>query len=442
MLRNQLKIKMNPVMNCAKYLMLVPLLVLAAPEAFAQDALNPGNTSWLLTSTALVLFMTIPGVSLFYAGLVRSKNVLSVLMQCFSIACIVTIVWLVAGYSLAFDDLGQGVIGGLGKMFFAGVLNDSMAGDVPESAFALFQLTFAIISVALIVGGLAERIQYGAVVLFAILWVVFVYCPVAHWVWGGGWLGAMGVLDFAGGNVVHITAGVSALVGAILLGKRKGFPKIHFTPHNMTLVMIGASILWVGWFGFNGGSAVAANTDAAMAMLVTQICAATTALSFGMAEYMSKRSASALGVATGAVAGLVAITPASGFVGPAGALAIGIITGPVSYFGIVLIKHRLNIDDTLDVFPIHAIAGVVGTVLTGVFASSQLGIFSGQGIEFSIGYQVWIQIVGAVATIVYTAVVTFIIFKVIGLMVKLRVDDESEVMGLDLATHEERGYDL
>ena len=296
--------------------------------AFAQSELNSGDTSWLLTSTALVLMMTIPGLSLFYAGLVRSKNVLSILMQCFTITCVVSIVWLVAGYSLAFDDVGNGAIGGLGKVLFAGVVKSSMAGNVPESAFALFQATFAIITVALIVGGFAERIKFASVVVFSILWIILVYAPIAHWVWGGGWLGNLGVLDFAGGNVVHITAGISALIGACVLGKRKGFPSGSMLPHNMTLTMIGAGMLWVGWFGFNGGSAVAANQDAGMAMLVTHICAAAAALSFVVTEYRIRKSATALAAATGMVAGLVAITPASGFVGPAGALVIGIITGP------------------------------------------------------------------------------------------------------------------
>ena len=417
------------------------LLFAISPATFAQDSLSSGNTSWLLTSTALVLMMTIPGLSLFYAGLVRSKNVLSILMQCFTITCVVSIVWLVAGYSLAFDDLGNGVIGGLGKFLFAGVLEESMSGDVPESAFALFQVTFAIITVALIVGGFAERIKFAAVVVFTVLWILFVYAPIAHWVWGGGWLGSIGVLDFAGGNVVHITAGVSALVGAWVLGNRKGFPGGSMLPHNMTLTMIGAGMLWVGWFGFNGGSAVAANQDAAMAMLVTHICAATAAMSFVVTEYFVRKSATALAAATGMVAGLVAITPASGFVGPAGALVIGAITGPISFFGVQLIKQRLKLDDSLDVFPVHGVAGIVGTVLTGIFASANLGIFSGQGMDNSIGAQIVVQLIGVVATVVYTVVVTYIVFKVTGALVGgLRVSSESEVQGLDVSTHDERGY--
>lgn len=418
------------------------ILLLAVPTvAQAQDTLSPGNTSWLLTSTALVLMMTIPGLSLFYAGLVRSKNVLSILMQCFTITCVVSIVWLVVGYSLAFHDLGNGFIGGFGKFLFAGVSEESMSGDIPESAFALFQVTFAIITVALIVGGFAERIKFGAVVVFAILWIIFVYAPIAHWVWGGGWLGSLGVLDFAGGNVVHITAGVSALIGACVLGNRKGFPSGAMLPHNMTLTMIGAGMLWVGWFGFNGGSAVAANGDAAMAMLVTHICAAAAAMSFVMTEYIVKKYATALAAATGMVAGLVAVTPASGFVGPAGALVIGIVTGPISYFGVQVVKQRLRLDDSLDVFPVHGVAGIVGTILTGIFASAELGIFSGQGMDNSIGSQIFIQLVGVAATVVYTAVVTFIVFKVTGLLVGgLRVDEEAETQGLDVSTHDERGY--
>lgn len=417
------------------------LLFAISPATFAQDSLSSGNTSWLLTSTALVLMMTIPGLSLFYAGLVRSKNVLSILMQCFTITCVVSIVWLVAGYSLAFDDLGNGVIGGLGKFLFAGVLEESMSGDVPESAFALFQVTFAIITVALIVGGFAERIKFAAVVVFTVLWILFVYAPIAHWVWGGGWLGSLGVLDFAGGNVVHITAGVSALVGAWVLGNRKGFPSGSMLPHNMTLTMIGAGMLWVGWFGFNGGSAVAANQDAAMAMLVTHICAATAAMSFVVTEYFVRKSATALAAATGMVAGLVAITPASGFVGPAGALVIGAITGPISFFGVQLIKQRLKLDDSLDVFPVHGVAGIVGTILTGIFASANLGIFSGQGMDNSIGAQIFVQLIGVVATVVYTVVVTYIVFKITGALVGgLRVSSESEVQGLDVSTHDERGY--
>ena len=417
-------------------------MLLTSPATYAQE-LNPGNTSWLLTATALVLMMTIPGLSLFYGGLVRSKNVLSVLMQCFTITCVVTVTWVIVGYSLAFDDLGLGFIGGLGKVLFANVLEESMAGDVPESAFATFQVTFAIIAVALIVGGLAERFKFSSLVWFTVLWILFIYTPIAHWVWGGGWLGAIGVLDFAGGNVVHITSGVSALVGAMMLGKRKGYPSAALTPHNMTLVMIGAGLLWVGWFGFNGGSAVAANHDAAMAVLVTHICAAAAAMGFVFAEYLNRGIASALGAATGMVAGLVAITPASGFVGPAGALVIGLIAGPVSYVSIIVIKHKLKIDDSLDVFPVHGVAGTVGTILTGIFASSELGVFSGQGLEVSIAKQVGIQFFGVVVTIIYVAIVTFVIFKVVGLITGgIRVNEESEVEGLDISIHEERGYHM
>ncbi len=421
----------------------VAALTLTASPAALGDELSSGNTSWVLISTALVLMMTLPGLSLFYAGLVRSKNVLSVLMQCFTVACTVTIVWVFVGYSLAFDDLGNGFIGGFGNFLFSNVLEQSMSGDIPESGFALFQLTFAIITVALIMGGLAERIKFSAVVWFSVLWILFVYAPIAHWVWGGGWLGGLGVLDFAGGNVVHITAGVSALIGAMMLGKRNGFPSVQMTPHNMTLTMIGSGLLWVGWFGFNGGSALAANQDASMAMLVTQISAAAAAMGFVVTEYLYRKSASALGAATGMVAGLVAITPASGFVGPAGALIIGIISGPASYAAIVLFKQKLQLDDSLDVFPVHGVAGIVGTILTGIFAADGLGVFSGQGIDVAISTQVMRQIVAVVATVAYTGAVTFAIFKVTGMLTGgLRVDESSEVQGLDLSIHEERGYNM
>ncbi len=425
------------------YLPAAALATFCSTAALAQSELSGGDTAWLLTSTALVLMMTIPGLSLFYAGLVRSKNVLSILMQCFTITCVVSIVWLVAGYSLAFDDTGNGIIGGLGKFLFAGVVKSSLAGSVPESAFALFQATFAIITVALIVGGFAERIKFSSVVVFSILWIIAVYAPIAHWVWGGGWLGSLGVLDFAGGNVVHITAGVSALISAMVLGQRKGFPSSSMLPHNMTLTMIGAGLLWVGWFGFNGGSAVAANEDAGMAMLVTHICAAAAAMSFVMTEYMVRKSATALAAATGVVAGLVAITPASGFVGPAGALIIGIITGPVSFMAVQVIKRKFQLDDSLDVFPVHGVAGIVGTILTGIFASSELGIFSGHGMDNAIGAQIGIQLIGVIATVVYTAIVTYIVFKATGMLTGgLRVNEESEEQGLDMSTHGERGYHL
>ena len=406
----------------------------------AADTLDGGDTAWVLSSTALVLFMTIPGLSLFYAGLVRVRNVLSVLMQCFTIVCLVTILWLLVGYSLAFDE-GTPFVGGLSKMLFAGVGEDAMSGTIPESAFATFQLTFAIITVALIVGGFAERMRFSSVLLFATLWVLLVYAPICHWVWGGGWLQEMGLLDFAGGTVVHITAGTAAVVAAMVVGSRRGFPEQNMAPHNMTLTVAGAGMLWVGWFGFNGGSALAANGDAAMAITVTHISAAAGAFTWMVAEWIRYGKPSALGAVTGMVAGLGTITPASGFVGPAGALVIGIAAGVLCFLATNFMKRTLKIDDSLDVFPVHAVGGVLGTVLTGVFASSALGIFGGQE-DIAIGSQVGIQAVGALATVAYTAVVTFIILKVVDLLTGNRVTEDQEMEGLDLVMHNERGYDL
>ena len=406
----------------------------------AADTLDGGDTAWVLSSTALVLLMTIPGLSLFYAGLVRVRNVLSVLMQCFTIVCLVTILWLLVGYSLAFDE-GTPFVGGLSKMLFAGVGEDAMSGTIPESAFATFQLTFAIITVALIVGGFAERMRFSSVLLFATLWVLLVYAPICHWVWGGGWLQEMGLLDFAGGTVVHITAGTAAVVAAMVVGSRRGFPEQNMAPHNMTLTVAGAGMLWVGWFGFNGGSALAANGDAAMAITVTHISAAAGAFTWMVAEWIRYGKPSALGAVTGMVAGLGTITPASGFVGPAGALVIGIAAGFVCFLATNFMKRTLKIDDSLDVFPVHAIGGILGTVLTGVFASSALGIFAGQE-DIAIGSQVGIQAVGALATVAYTAVATFIILKVVDLLTGNRVTEDQEMEGLDLVLHNERGYDL
>ncbi len=406
----------------------------------AADTLDGGDTAWVLSSTALVLFMTIPGLSLFYAGLVRVRNVLSVLMQCFTIVCLVTILWLLVGYSLAFDE-GTPFVGGLSKMLFAGVGEDAMSGTIPESAFATFQLTFAIITVALIVGGFAERMRFSSVLLFSTLWLLLVYAPICHWVWGGGWLQEMGLLDFAGGTVVHITAGTAAVVAAMVVGSRRGFPEQNMAPHNMTLTVAGAGMLWVGWFGFNGGSALAANGDAAMAITVTHISAAAGAFTWMVAEWIRYGKPSALGAVTGMVAGLGTITPASGFVGPAGALVIGIAAGVLCFLATNFMKRTLKIDDSLDVFPVHAVGGILGTVLTGVFASSALGIFGGQE-DIAIGSQVGIQAVGALATVAYTAVATFIILKVVDLLTGNRVTEDQEMEGLDLVMHNERGYDL
>ncbi|MGB2271559.1 MAG: ammonium transporter [Pseudomonadales bacterium] len=410
--------------------------------AAAQDELSGANTSWIMTSTALVLFMTLPGLALFYAGLVRSKNVLSVLMQCFSIACVASFVWFVAGYSLAFSE-GNNFIGDLSNMFLANVGEGTMSGDIPESVFLMFQMTFAIITPALVVGGFAERIKFSAVMLFTVFWLLAVYAPVCHWVWGGGWLGDKGALDFAGGIVVHITAGVAALVAALMVGPRNGFPTTPMPPHNLTLSVAGAGMLWVGWFGFNGGSALAANGDAGMAILVTHLSAACGAATWSVIEWVKYGKPSVLGIITGMVAGLGTITPASGFIGPAGAVVIGISAGFVCFYATMYMKQALKIDDSLDVMPVHGVGGILGTLAVAIFASSELGLFSGQGLDNSIGEQLSIQATGIVATVVYTAVVTYIIFKVIGLMTGgIRVDEDQESEGLDLVSHNERGYDI
>ncbi|MCP5437667.1 MAG: ammonium transporter [Chromatiaceae bacterium] len=420
--------------------------MLALPGvALAEEAAASGaNTAWILTSTALVLFMTLPGLALFYGGLVRSKNVLSVLMQCFSIAGAVSILWLVAGYSLAFGE-GNAWIGDFSKVMLADVGRESLSGDIPESLFMLFQMTFAIITPALIIGAFAERMKFSAMLLFSSLWLMLVYVPVAHWVWGGGWLGAMGLYDFAGGTVVHITAGVAALVAALVLGPRRGFPETAMPPHNMTMTVMGAGMLWVGWFGFNGGSALAANGNAAMAMLVTHISAAAGAMLWMTMEWLKFGKPSALGAVTGMVAGLGTITPASGFVGPGGALVIGILAGFVCFNATMYIKRVLKIDDSLDVFPVHGVGGILGTLLAGVFSSTGLGVFSGYGFADGItgmAGQFYVQLVGVLATVAFTAVITFVILKVVGAMLGLRVSDEQEVEGLDIGLHEERGYDL
>lgn len=415
-------------------------LMLFAPLAMA-DELSPANTAWILTSTALVLFMTIPGLSLFYAGLVRVKNVLSVLMQCFAITCMVSIIWLVVGYSLAFSE-GNAFVGGVSNVMMAGIQEDTLSGDIPESVFAMFQLTFAIITPALIVGGFAERMRFSAMLLFSALWVIIVYAPVTHWVWGGGWLGEMGLLDFAGGTVVHVTAGVAALTAAMMMGKRRGFPTTPMPPHNMTMTITGAGMLWVGWFGFNAGSALAANGDAGMAMLVTHISAATGAFTWMIIEWIRYGKPSALGAVTGMVAGLGTITPASGFVGPGGALVIGFLAGFICFNATMFLKQKLNIDDSLDVFPVHGVGGALGTILAGIFASASLGVFSGQGDGLPMGEQVVVQLTGVFATGIYTAIITFILLKVIDIVIGLRVNEEEETEGLDINQHNERGYDL
>ncbi|WP_198265143.1 ammonium transporter [sulfur-oxidizing endosymbiont of Gigantopelta aegis] len=414
---------------------------------FAADAINGADTAWVMISTVLVLFMTLPGLALFYGGLVRTKNVLSVLMQCFAITSIMSILWLVAGYSLAFSDGGSmnAFIGGFDKVLFAGVMEGSVSGTIPEGLFALFQMTFAIITPALIVGGFAERARFSAMMLFSAIWLFVVYVPITHWVWAeGGWLFEMGLLDFAGGTVVHITAGVAALVTAIVIGKRKDFGVHAMPPHNLTMTVIGAGMLWVGWFGFNGGSALAADGNAAMAMLVTHISAASGAAMWAAIEWVRHGKPSVLGIVTGMVAGLGTITPASGFVGPAGALAIGLIAGMVCYTATQVIKVKLKLDDSLDVFPVHGIGGIIGTFMAGIFASASLGVFSGQGYAegMTMSSQVWVQLIGISATLTYTAVMTYIILKVVDRFVSLRVDHEEEIEGLDIVSHDERGYDF
>lgn len=419
------------------------LAALILPAAAAADTLDKGDTAWIMTATVLVLFMTLPGLSLFYAGLVRAKNVLSVLMQCFAIACIASILWFAIGYSLAFSD-GNGFIGGAHKWLFAGVTKESLSGSIPEILFALFQMTFAVITPALIVGAFAERMKFSAVLIFSSFWLLFVYAPVCHWVWGQGWLQQMGVIDFAGGIVVHITAGVAALVAAVMIGSREGFGKTPMPPHNMTMTVTGAGMLWVGWFGFNGGSALAAGGDGAMAMLVTHISAAAGSLTWMVMEWVKFRKPSVLGIVTGMVAGLGTITPASGSVGPAGALVIGAAAGAICFMATHLVKNKFHIDDSLDVFPVHGVGGILGTLMVGVFASTELGVFSGHG--FAEGHntilsQLSAQAVGVVSTIFYTALVTFILIKVTSLITNgIRVSSDEESQGLDIVLHEEAGY--
>ncbi len=432
---------------------LTPALALAqdAVAEAAKPTLNSGDTAWMLTSTALVLFMTIPGLSLFYAGMVRAKNVLSVMMQCFAITALMTVLWTIYGYSLAFDTTGMTkeainlstFIGGFGKAFFNGVGRDSLTLAIPETVFATFQMTFAIITPALIVGAFAERMKFSALLLFMGLWFTLVYAPVAHMVWSGD--GALmwdwGVLDFAGGTVVHINAGIAGLVACIVLGRRKGYPTTAMPPHNLNFTLMGASMLWVGWFGFNAGSAVAADGSAGMAMLVTQIATAMAALSWMFAEWLHHGKPSALGIASGAVAGLVAITPASGTAGPMGALLIGLIAGVVCFLASTKLKRALGYDDSLDVFGVHAVGGIVGAILTGLCADVALG---GKGLAegVSVGAQLWIQTKGALFTIVYSAILSYLILKLVDVVIGLRVTDEQETEGLDIALHDERGYNL
>ncbi|MDB2553664.1 ammonium transporter [Gammaproteobacteria bacterium] len=422
-------------------------LLLLSGSALAQDgaALNGGNTAWILTSTALVLFMTLPGLSLFYGGLVRTKNVLSVLMQCFAIASVISILWLLAGYSIAFGPAESGYWGGLSKALFSGVTVDSLAGDIPESVFATFQMTFAIITPALMVGAFVERIKFSSMLLFTSLWTLLVYFPVANWVWGGGWLQQMGLIDFAGGTVVHVTAGVGALVTAIYLGPRKGFLTSAMLPHNLTMSFTGAGMLWVGWFGFNAGSALAADGSAGMAMLVTHLSAATGAVSWMAIEWLKHGKPSGLGAITGMVAGLATITPASGSVGPAGALILGLSGGIVCYYCTLSLKQKLRIDDSLDVFPVHGVGGIVGTLLAGVFVSGGLGVFSGNGLAdgMTIASQLGVQVFGIVVVALFTLVVTAGLLRVVSAVTGgIRVSEEEEQIGLDIVDHDEKGYSM
>jgi len=423
-------------------LTLLMLLAGAMPSVALADELNGADTAWILTATALVLFMTLPGLALFYAGLVRVKNVLSVLMQCFAITCMASIIWFAYGYGLAFGDGGElnRWIGSFGNFFMADVARDSLSGTIPETVFAMFQMTFAIITPALVVGGFAERMKFSAMLLFSAIWLSIVYAPVCHWVWGGGWLGDLGLLDFAGGTVVHINAGVAAIVAAMVLGNRKGFGKVAMPPHNMTMTLTGASMLWVGWFGFNAGSALAANGDAGMAMLVTHIGAASGSLAWMFMEWVRHGKPSVLGIVTGMVAGLGTITPASGYVGPLAALIIGLTAGVVCYAATSYIKRILKIDDSLDVFPVHGVGGIIGTLFAGVFVGTMGGVGLAEGM--TTGGQIWVQFIGVAATFVYCAVLTWIILKVVDVMVGLRVNEDQETEGLDIVLHDETGYNL
>ncbi len=429
---------------------LFSLISLAPSEAFAADKLSGGDTAWIITATALVLFMTMPGLALFYGGLVRSKNVLSVLMQCFTVCCMASIVWLVVGYSIAFGG-GNAWWGGLSKVFLTGVSTDTLLGSIPEDVFFMFQMTFAIITPALIVGAYVERIKFGAVILFSALWLIFVYAPSTHWIWGGGLLADLGwasdalkgyaTMDFAGGLVVHANAAVAALVIAKVLGARRGFPDELRPPHNPGLVMIGAAMLWVGWYGFNAGSALAADGSAGMAMTVTHISASAACLTWILIEYIKFGKPSLVGIATGAIAGLATITPGSGFVGPVGALVYGVGSGVLCFYMINVVKSKWNIDDSLDVFAVHGIGGTLGILLTAFFADASLG---GNGLQegFTMGTAFLGQLIAAVVTIVWAGVASFILLKITQAVLGLRVTVDDETEGLDITSHGERSYDL
>lgn len=415
----------------------LPIPLLAQDEA----VLNTGDTAWMLTATVLVLFMTIPGLALFYGGLVRSKNILSVLMQCFALVGIITVLWVLYGYSMAFSDGGglNKFVGGLSQAFLKGVTPESLSGTIPESVFLTFQLTFAIITPALIVGAFAERMKFSAMLWFSVIWFTLSYLPVCHMAWGGGIFGDWGVLDFAGGTVVHINAGIAGLVACILIGKRVGYPREAMKPNSMPFCLIGASMLWVGWFGFNAGSQLAADGVAGMAMLVTQITTATAAITWMFLEWIRHGKPSVLGIATGAVAGLVAITPASGTAGPMGALLIGFAAGAFCYFFSTSVKRKFGYDDSLDVFGVHGVGGIVGAILTGLCAASFMG---GSGLDISVGSQLFIQFKGVMVTILWSGTVSVVALKAIDKIIGLRVSEDVEVSGLDLALHDEQGYSL
>jgi Amt family ammonium transporter len=406
-----------------------------------MNVLDTGNTAWMLTSTALVLFMTLPGLALFYGGLVRTKNVLSVLMQCFSITALVTVLWVAVGYSLVFTpnhspELDP-FIGGLSKAFLAGVGRDALQGSVPETVFAMFQLTFAVITPALIIGAFAERIRFSAMLLFMTLWSLLVYVPIAHWMWGGGWLQKMGALDFAGGIVVHLSAGIAGLVTALYAGRRKGYPETPMPPHSLTLSVVGAGMLWMGWFGFNAGSALAANGQAGMAVAVTQISAGTAAMVWLFVEWRKHGRPSVLGIITGAVGGLATITPGSGYVGAGGAMVIGAVAGLVCFLGATTLKRRMGYDDSLDAFGVHGIGGIVGSLLTGAFAARALG--GSEAVDAA--RQLGVQGIACLATLAWSAGLTWVCIKVADLAFGFRVDEDHEIAGLDLTSHEESGYD-
>ena len=418
---------------------LITLATLLSPAVLSSE-INSGDTAWILTATALVLFMTLPGLALFYGGLVRTQNVLSVLMQCFAICCIVSVVWVVYGYSLAFTGSGS-IIGGADAFFLSNLTRDSASGTLPESLFVVFQMTFAVITPALVVGAFAERMKFSAMCIFTVLWVTLVYLPACHMVWGGGYLAGIGVIDFAGGLVVHATCGVGALVAAMMLGPRKGFPGGSLVPHNRPMVVMGAAMLWVGWFGFNGGSAVAADSSAAMAILVTHISAAVGALTWMSVEWIKTGKPTVVGIATGMVAGLATITPASGTVGPQGALLIGLLAGIVCFYATQMIKSYFKIDDSLDVFPVHGVGGILGILMLALVGKPEGFLGAGaSGFDASSFSQFMIQLQGVVVICLWTLVFSWIALKATSLVTNLRVSDESEYEGLDITEHNESGY--